>query len=356
MKIIFKVFLMFCLTFSVQAAQKTALVIGNSNYPNLGKLDNPVNDAADISEKLRILGFDVDDKYDLDRRQMRNAIREYARKLKKKGGGGIFFYAGHGMQVKGKNYLIPINTDIQSEFEVPDEAVEADMLLRSLEDAGNPLNIVVLDACRNNPFARSFRSSEKGLARMEGGSGTLIAYSTAPGKTASDGAPGGRNSPYAKHLLKNMTKTGLSIEQVFKRVRVGVEDDTNGTQTPWETSSLRSDFYFVPSHIPSPVQNVEQSKPVLPVKQPVVAKVESAPVAVEQPRTQMQGPKLIIYTNPEEANVKVSNVSGSYRPGMMLSPGDYRITVSKDGFRSTKQWITIDKDDVNLQVTLVPEM
>ncbi len=317
--------LLYFLTLTAYARPKTALVIGNSSYTSM-RLDNPVNDAADISKNLKILGFEVIHKENLTRKQMRAAIRDFGKKLKAKGGTGIFFYAGHGMQVSGKNYLIPIGADIQSEFEVPDESVEADFLLRALDDSKNPLNIIVLDACRDNPFSRSFRSSVKGLARMEGGSGTLIAYSTGPGNVASDGQ--GRNSPYTKHLLNYMTQTGLSIEQVFKRVRVGVEKDSGGKQTPWETSSLRGDFYFVPEII----QNINkpQNQDVKKVKlKPIVEAKIAKPEPTISKTTRIEtnslisnnalnndAYKLTIYTNPETARVRILNQEKVYQNGI----------------------------------------
>jgi hypothetical protein len=354
--------LLFFLTTAVNAGPKTALIIGNSQYES-SPLTNPANDAADISEKLELLGFEVLQKTNLTRKQMRNAIREYAKKLQTKGGTGIFFYAGHGMQVSGKNYLIPVGAEIQSEFEVPDESVEADLLLRALDDAKNPLNIVVLDACRDNPFARSFRSSAKGLARMEGGTGTLIAYSTGPGNVAMDG--NGRNSPYTKHLLKNMTQTGLSIEQVFKRVRVGVEEDSAGRQTPWETSSLRGDFYFVPEPIQTASQPQLQTiqKTAEPKPEPIIeanlvdpgAKTnKTLPTNSTNSDPNNDTYKLTIYTNPQTAQIRILNFEKSYQNGMELTPGDYNVEISGEGYISKKQWITIDQDHVSLQVTLVP--
>ncbi len=371
MKKLAQLVVLFFLALTANAGPKTALIIGNSNYDS-SPLTNPVNDATDIAEKLELLGFEVLHKNDLTRKEMRNAIRDFGKKLKTKGGAGIFFYAGHGMQVSGKNYLIPIGADIQSEFEVPDESIEADLLLRALEDAENPLNIVVLDACRDNPFARSFRSSAKGLARMEGGTGTLIAYSTGPGNVAMDGE--GRNSPYTKYLLKYMTQTGLSIEQVFKRVRVGVEKDSNGKQTPWETSSLRGDFYFVPAH-QEPIQTASQLKPqtiqqiVEPKQKPVI---EAEKIVNTNTNTKKNNAlpvntlissfripdkndsKLTIYTNPEAAQIRILNFEKAYQAGMEITPGDYNVEISREGYISKRQWITIGQDHVKLQVTLVP--
>ena len=359
--------MLFFLANIVIAAPRTALVIGNSAYES-SPLTNPTNDAEDISAKLKTLGFNVMLQLNASRKELRTAIREYGQKLRKVGGTGIFFYAGHGMQVKGKNYLIPIGSDIHSEYEVADESVEADLVLRALEDAGNPLNIVVLDACRDNPFARSFRSSAKGLARMEGGSGTIIAYSTGPGNVALDGE--GRNSPYTKYLLENMTITGLSIEQVFKRVRVGVEKDSNGQQTPWETSSLRGDFYFVPEQVapkivPEKVRPkiIAKPQPIKKIIKPQSVKIKAhkktkiAIVTPEITRETITRPaKLLIYTNPAEAKIRILNKQQPYVPDMPVSPGDYNIEVSKEGYISKKQWLFVDKDDIKLQVTLVPNM
>jgi len=350
--------LLFLVSFAVASAPRTALVIGNSNYAPFPTLTNPVNDAHDIAEKLELLDFEVILKTDLGRKAMRDAIRQFGNKLKQKGGAGIFFYAGHGAQAAGKNYLIPVDADIQAGYELPDESVAAELLLRALEDAGNPLNIVVLDACRNNPFPASSRSGGKGLARMEGGRGTLIAFSTGPGDVAMDGE--GRNSPYTKHLLQHMTETGLSIEQVFKRVRVDVENETNGRQTTWESSSLRGDFYFVPEL----QKQVAQTSPATPVFNQTIATnnttrtTESTTSRIETAITEdnaLGKSSLTIYTNPQEAKIRILNLDREYHPGIRLKPGDYNIEVSKDGYYSKKQWIAIDQKNQQVQVTLVPD-
>ncbi len=220
---------------------RVALVIGNGGY-RLAPLKNPVNDATDIADTLRTLGFQVTLKLDQDARGIKRAMREFGRALKRSDTVGLFYFAGHGMQVAGRNYLIPVGADVESEHDVEFEGIDAGRLLAEMESAGNPLNIVILDACRNNPFTRSFRSSTRGLAQMDAPSGSIVAYSTAPGAVAADG--NGRNSPYTQHLLSAMNTPGLAIEQVFKRTRVGVETGTNGKQTPWESSSLKGDFYF----------------------------------------------------------------------------------------------------------------
>lgn len=226
---------------AMPAEPRTALVIGNGAYGD-APLRNPVNDARDMAAKLRELGFQVIERLDADRQTLRQALREFEQQLRQQRGVGLFYYAGHGVQLKGQNYLIPIGVDIRQEFEIPDEGVDADAVLRAMESAGNGLNIVILDACRNNPFARSL--GNQGLARMEGPVGTFIAYATAPGSISKDGT--GRNSPYTQHLLAAINIPGLTLEQVFKQVLIGVDRETGGSQIPWVASSLRGEFYFLP--------------------------------------------------------------------------------------------------------------
>ncbi len=225
---------------AASAETRVALVIGNANYKS-SPLVNPANDAADMSAALRKHGFDVDSHINLDRKSMRQAIRNFGEKLKRSDV-GLFYYAGHGIQIKGKNYLIPLSTDVSSADEVQDESIDANSILRKMESAGNDLNIVILDACRNNPFAQSFRSINHGLARMEGPVGSFIAYATAPGSVAADGR--GRNGVYTQYLLQALNQPGLTIEQTFKSVRNKVKNATQGKQIPWESSSLTGEFVF----------------------------------------------------------------------------------------------------------------
>lgn len=222
------------------AEGRLALVIGNSNYA-ASPLKNPVNDARDMAKKLSELGFEVMSYTNVNRQNMRLAIRDFGNKLKR-AEVGLFYFAGHGIQIKGINYLVPVATDISSADEVQDESIDANAILRKMESAGNKVNIVILDACRNNPFASSFRSLDRGLARMDGPVGSFIAYATSPGAVAADGQ--GRNGLYTQHLLSALNKPDLTIEQVFKKVRYGVVHDTGGKQTPWESSSLMGEFLF----------------------------------------------------------------------------------------------------------------
>jgi Caspase domain len=223
------------------ASKRIALVIGNGAYTKAPPLKNPPNDARDMAATLRTLGFDVTSGINTNQRDMKRLIREFGQKLKN-GGSGLFYYAGHGVQSKGRNYLVPVDADIQSEAEVEDSGVDASLVLNYMDDAQNGLNIVILDACRNNPFARSFRSASEGLAQVDAPTGTLIAYATAPGRVASDGT--GQNGLYTSELLKQMRVPGLSATEMFMRVRAEVMKQTGNKQVPWEASSLVGSFYF----------------------------------------------------------------------------------------------------------------
>lgn len=221
-----------------------ALVIGNGSYADQ-PLANPVNDANLMAETLQTLGFTVFKHTNLSQKGMRRAIRDFGDELAKAGDDAIslIFYAGHGLQVKGQNFLVPVDANIQAERDVSVEAVSADAMLDMLAFSDTSLNIVILDACRNNPYQRGFRSTAgRGLARMDAPSGTILAYATAPGQIAADGD--GRNSPYTRALVRSMNQPNAPIEEVFKRVRIEVMDRSNGQQVPWESSSLTGDFYF----------------------------------------------------------------------------------------------------------------
>jgi uncharacterized caspase-like protein len=221
---------------------RVALVIGNSKYRDV-PLRNPENDANDMAAALRQLGFEVMLERNIDHVRMEDAIREFGKKLRK-GGVGLFYYAGHGVQVNGQNYLIPVGARIEAEKDVKYHAVDLGQVLDEFASAKNRLNILVLDACRDNPFRSLWRSTSAGagLAKTDAPRGTLVAYATSPGSVAADGS--GRNGIYTSHLLREMARPGLTIEQVFKGVRIGVVDETGGRQTPWESSSLTGDFYF----------------------------------------------------------------------------------------------------------------
>ena len=225
------------------ASNRVALLIGNSDYPQ-SPLRNPVNDVRAMAKILERLGFDVIRVENGSRLEMEQSIIEFTGRLGEDAS-GLFYYAGHGVQVKGHNYLIPVDAKLDSEREVRVEALDVDTVLSELEYAGNRLNIVILDACRNNPFERRFRGRSRGLAAVDAARGTLIAYATAPGSVAADGD--GSNGLYTEELLRALNRPGLKVEEVFKQVRINVSKRTNSKQIPWESSSLTGEFIFNPS-------------------------------------------------------------------------------------------------------------
>ncbi len=229
------------------AAQRVALVIGNSDYKRVSPLANPANDAALMAETLRGMGFEVIEAKNADRRGMARAIRDFGKRLRWAGleAVGLFYYAGHGVQAAGTNYLIPLGAPVADEADLEIEAVSAAWVLGQMESAGNALNIVILDACRNNPFKGAFRASTRGLARMDAPRGSILAYAAAPGQVAADGA--GANSPYTETLAKVMRRPGLGLLEMFNAVGVEVAALTRGKQQPWVSSSpLPGGFSFVP--------------------------------------------------------------------------------------------------------------
>jgi len=224
--------------------KRLALVIGNSTYLT-NPLKNPVNDAKAMDVVLKELGFEVIKAENANLASMKKAIDEYGQKLKAgKYDISLFFYAGHGLQVKGNNYLVPVDAKIQEENEIEYDCLDAGRILAKMESAGSRVNIVILDACRDNPFERSWSRSTKGggLATMDAPVGSIVCYATSPGKTASDGD--GVNGLYTQELLTHLRTPNVALEDVFKRVRIGVMQKSNRAQIPWETSSLVGDFFF----------------------------------------------------------------------------------------------------------------
>jgi hypothetical protein len=220
--------------------KRIALVVGNASY-KVRPLKNPLNDADDISRSLRSSGFEVIELRDASLQQMRSGVRQFGDRLINNDV-GLVYYSGHGVEVKGRNYFIPVNADIMREDEIADQGLDVSLILEKMNTAGKGVNILIVDACRDDPFGRSFRSTSRGLAQMDAPRGTIIAYATSPGKVASDGD--GRNSPYTKNLVRAMQQPNKPIEQVFKEVRRAVQEETKNQQTPWENTSLSGDFYF----------------------------------------------------------------------------------------------------------------
>jgi uncharacterized caspase-like protein len=247
-----KLFLAFCflqVLLSTQAAfavSRVALVIGNSNYENIQSLANPENDAQLMADTLTEAGFEVRKLIDADYREMKKELLEFGRILRNSDvEAGLIYYAGHGVQVRGENYLIPINATLADEDEVDLEGINVNDFLRVMNSSNSPVNIVVLDACRNNPFKGAFRSATRGLAPVDAPMGTLIAYATSPGQVALDGVTD--NSPYTAALSRAIVDSaGEPIESVFKQARRNVLQETDDKQVPWEVSSITGDFYFYP--------------------------------------------------------------------------------------------------------------
>ena len=219
---------------------KVALVIGNSKYL-ASPLANPVNDSHAFAAKLRTLGFQVIERENLQAKQIPPTLREFRASLKP-GAVALFFYAGHGLQIKGSNYLPAVDADITSEEDVPMNSIDVNKVLDMLGEAKTRLNLVFLDACRNNPYARSFRSGVGGLAKVEAPSGTLISFATRPGSVASDGQ--GQHGLYTEYLLKAIDEPNIQIEQALKTVVSGVKKTSKGQQEPWMEGSIEGDFYF----------------------------------------------------------------------------------------------------------------
>jgi len=246
--------------------KRYALVIGNANYKgdlNILQLKNPVNDARDMKSTLQQVGFKVIYRENAaSREEMMDAVQIFREKLHS-GSVGVFYYAGHAVQVNGENYLIPTRSKLPSEKEVKYKTLSANYVLNQMEEAGNGSNIIILDACRDNPLpketktprfaesrglkktggAKNMRSiGTAGLAKMRSPKGSIIAFATAPDKPAMDGK--GRNGTYTKHLLKAIKMPGLTVEAMFKQVREHVLRESNNQQTPWENSSFRGEFCF----------------------------------------------------------------------------------------------------------------
>jgi len=227
----------------IKKEHRLALLIGNSDYTHGGNLKNSVTDVRAMKKALESLGFTVLKYENATQKTMKRAMDKFGEKLKDQDV-GLFFYSGHGVQVNGHNYLIPTNAKLLNENDTEYDCVRADRVLAKMESAGTKTSIVILDACRDNPFERSWRKGTEGsgLAFMNAPSGSLIAYATAPGKTALDGR--GKNSPYTYALLKHIRTPNITVLEMFQGVRSTVMARTGGKQTPWESTSLRGNFYF----------------------------------------------------------------------------------------------------------------
>jgi uncharacterized caspase-like protein len=238
-------------------APRVALVLGNSKYKD-APLKNPANDAKAISEALKSSGFDVTLKMDAGKADMAAAVQVYVQTLAAKKCVGLFYYAGHGIQLAWKNYMLPVDADIDTVGDVQKQAVEVNALMEGITKAGNPMNVIILDACRDNPFGNLKGVEYKGLSQMDAPTHTLLAYATSPGNVASDGE--GANGLYTENLLREIKVPEAKIEDVFKRVRLGVRRKSNGAQIPWESTSLEEDFWFIPPKELKAASDAEKQK------------------------------------------------------------------------------------------------
>ncbi len=274
---IWRILLIFALWCSTHAGaqpaneQRLALLIGNASY-RLDPLQNPVNDVRTMAASLKAVGFEVMALENANLEITLKTVNEFTKKLEQNKGVGLFYYAGHGVQLDGENYLVPIDGSMEREEEVRARSLKAQEVLQKMRRARNRLNLVFLDACRNDPFIKNSRSASQGLARMDASLGMLIAYATAPGSVAEDGK--GSNSSFTKHLAATLREPGLRIEDVLKRVRTAVRTDTRGRQITWDNSAIEGDFYFVPQNSSSPALasvNTSQQALTSPISPAVVA-------------------------------------------------------------------------------------
>jgi tetratricopeptide (TPR) repeat protein len=231
-------------TLPSNAGKKIAIVIGIKSYKSVPPLANSLNDAMDMSLVLKKQGFQVIEVYDpMEKKEIRNAVIQFNKLLQGQPDGvGMLYYSGHGMQVDGSNYIIPAGATLDIKADVEEQCMNMDYILRSMEETGNQLNIIVLDACRNNPFRSFSRSGERGLSMVNAPKGSYIVYSTKPGSVASDG--NGRNGLFTSKLLKYISAPDLNLFQVFQKVAAEVAQDSNDAQRPWISADYTGDFYF----------------------------------------------------------------------------------------------------------------
>jgi hypothetical protein len=311
---------------------KVALVIGNAKYQYFSKLKNSKNDAYDMQKVLKKQGFEVLFLQDGNLREMKKIVRKFTKKLRN-GGVGFFFYAGHGLEVEGQNYLIPVGANIPEKDEVAYESLAMNMVIDKMENSGNRLNIVVLDACRNDPFSRS---GGGGLAQINNAKGMYISYATAPGSVASDGS--GRNGLFTKHLIKNIKKPNITLDTVFNNTRKDVYEESNDKQLPWTSSSVIGDFYF---KVDNSITYEQPSKNIEPQKQSSFSFKTNRPKQYE----------LTINTIPKNAKITIKNSFNNYHKRMLLNQGKYDVEVSKSGYHTKSGTIDL-QSNLNIDIVL----
>ena len=302
--------------------RRVALVIGNAAYQYTAPLQNPVNDAQDMARVLKDLQFQVILKTNATLDTMADAIFEFGERLKG-GGVGLLYYSGHGMQVKGENYLIPIDANIGREDDIKRKTINAKDILDKMDEAKSHLNLVFLDACRNNPFPRSVRAVSRGLAGMNAPTGTLLVFATNPDNVAADGT--GRNGAYTKHLLQYITQPGLEVGMLLRRVRTAVKEETGGQQVPWENGSIEGEFYFSGTGGGSAVTPLVSSPP---------------------PSSPATGTQVAVGIYPQQPQTPPATIVGNDRAEMVLVPaGEFSMGSDKDEIdRSLRHWTEVNRE------------
>lgn len=333
---------------------RVALVIGNATYPT-SPLSNPINDARAMSDVLKGLGFTVIELRDASKVQMDEAITQLRDMLKGRKGVGMLYYAGHGFQLDWRNFLVPVDAKLGNARDVPRQTVDLQQVLDAFDAAGNAMSIVVLDACRDNPFGATGRGA--GLAQMDARWGTFLAYATAPGNVAEDGTSEGNNSLYTKLLVSELKRPKARIEDVFKRVRLQVRQQTQGRQIPWESTSLEHDFYFDGEISLTPTADVAGSPSSLTIKQ-AQFDAEKADWDRVRDTTDLKGLFAFLEKYPtgfmsEQAQFRIDQlqkaaiqVQPKKDEGPMLQSGKRRYEVGDE-------WTYERKDRLNLKSTLV---
>ncbi len=361
-------------------AQRYALVIGNSNYPQLGHLKNPVNDATDMAKLLARKGFKVTVLSNANKRKMQEAINKFTRQLYQKNAVGLFYFAGHGMQIDGTNFLIPVNPNISTETDVEFNAVNAGRVLAGMRRAGNQLNMVILDACRNNPYKRGFRDTSRGLAKMDAAKGTLILYAASVGELASDGS--GRNGLFTERLMRAIEKPELKVEDAFKQAALDVYQASQKKQLPWQSGVILGDFYFTvnaPNAKTVTVAPLESGNKHAEIvywesikteskaiyfqsylkKYPQGLYADLAQLKINNPKTIIKASQeiahLTVKTSPQDALIRILNIKPKYQSGIKLKPGSYQIEVSKAGFKRHTEWVELAAADDKMHSVVLQE-
>ena len=357
------------------ANDRVALVIGNAAYQHAPPLANPRNDAADMAGLLRRLGFAVTEGFDITEAAMRDLIKAFDRRAGT-AKVALLFYSGHGMEVDGANYLLPVDAQLEASRDLRHEAIELDFVLESM---GTGTNLVFLDACRDNPFARRWAGAKsvavvgRGLAEVTeaSASGMFIAFATHPGHTAADGE--GRNSPFTAALKQNIETPGLEVNALLTEVRRTVLASTGDVQRPWANSSLSAAFYFVPPS--SPGLEVAPQQPLVDAPDPAaetwmqiratanaqmveryLATYPNSPyrMAAEARLEELNRQPFTVAVRPSEAHVRILNSALPYQKGMLLPPGDYRIEATAEGYEAKVEVVAHGHSPTSHRLVLVP--